>query len=135
MSEQSPASAGRIAFLGLGHMGEPMAVNLIKAGFDVVGFDVVPAAVDAAVGAGVPCAASAIEAATGARIVLTMFPSGDILLDAYGPGADPGLAERTRFLGCCHALSAYAEARDGRIPISLSAAVAQLERVFAGAPR
>lgn len=59
----------------------------------------------------------------------------DILLEAYGPGADPDLAERTRFLGCCHALSAYAEARDGRIPISLSDAVAQLERVFAGVPR
>ena len=30
MSEKTPASAGKIAFLGLGHMGEPMAVNLIN---------------------------------------------------------------------------------------------------------
>jgi 3-hydroxyisobutyrate dehydrogenase len=104
MSELSPASAGRIAFLGLGHMGEPMAVNLVKAGFDVVGFDVVPAAVHAAVEAGVPCAGSAIEAATGARIVLTMFPSGDILLDAYRGVGEPGLLESaepdTLFLDC-----------------------------------
>ncbi|MBV1779441.1 3-hydroxyisobutyrate dehydrogenase [Paeniglutamicibacter sp. ABSL32-1] len=104
MSEKSPAAAGRIAFLGLGHMGEPMAVNLIKAGFDVVGFDVVPAAMDAAAKAGVPCAASAIEAATGAHIVLTMFPSGDILLDAYRGVGAPGLLEsaepNTLFLDC-----------------------------------
>lgn len=104
MPEKSPAPAGRIAFLGLGHMGGPMAVNLVKAGFDVVGFDVVPAAVDTAAAAGVPCASSAIEAAAGARIVLTMFPSGDILLDAYRGRNEPGLLESaepgTLFLDC-----------------------------------
>ena len=104
MSEKAPASAGKIAFLGLGHMGEPMAVNLVKAGFDVAGFDVVPAAVAAATAAGVPCAASAAEAATGAAIVLTMFPSGDILLDAYRGVGEPGLLEvagpDTLFLDC-----------------------------------
>ena len=104
MSEKTPASAGKIAFLGLGHMGEPMAVNLIKAGFDVAGFDVVPAAVAAATAAGVPCAASAAQAATGAAIVLTMFPSGDILLDAYRGVGEPGLLEvagpDTLFLDC-----------------------------------
>lgn len=104
MTETSPANAGRIAFLGLGHMGEPMAVNLIKAGFDVIGFDVVPAAVEAATQAGVPCAQSALEAADGAAIILTMFPSGAILLDAYRGVGEPGLLERaaknTLFLDC-----------------------------------
>ncbi len=38
----------RVAFLGLGHMGLPMALNLAKAGHEVIGFDVVPAAIDAA---------------------------------------------------------------------------------------
>lgn len=104
MTDTSPATTGRIAFLGLGHMGEPMAVNLIKAGFDVVGFDVVPAAVETARGAGVPCVDTAVEAVAGADIVLTMFPSGDILLDAYRGAGGPGLLERapanTLFLDC-----------------------------------
>lgn len=104
MTETSPANTGRIAFLGLGHMGEPMAVNLIKAGFDVIGFDVVPAAVEAATQAGVPCAQSALEAADGAAIILTMFPSGAILLDAYRGVGEPGLlesaAKNTLFLDC-----------------------------------
>ncbi|MDO5743820.1 MAG: 3-hydroxyisobutyrate dehydrogenase [Micrococcaceae bacterium] len=104
MTEKTPATAGRIAFLGLGHMGGPMAVNLIKAGFDVVGFDVVPTAVAAATEAGVPCASTAAEAATGAAVVLTMFPSGAILLDAYNGVGEPGLLEvaepNTLFLDC-----------------------------------
>ena len=29
----------RIAFIGLGNMGGPMAANLVKAGFKVTGFD------------------------------------------------------------------------------------------------
>ena len=37
-----------IAFLGLGHMGLPMAQNLVAAGHDVVGFDPVPALKEAA---------------------------------------------------------------------------------------
>ncbi len=41
----------KIAFLGLGHMGLPMARNLAAAGHDVVGFDVFPAARESAGGA------------------------------------------------------------------------------------
>ena len=80
MSEN--ASTGTIAFLGLGHMGGPMAVNLIKAGHTVVGFDPVPAAVEAAKAHGVPMVDSAAEAAAGAAVVLTMLPSGKHVLDA-----------------------------------------------------
>jgi 3-hydroxyisobutyrate dehydrogenase len=32
----------KIAFIGLGHMGGPMAANLVKAGHRVCGFDLVP---------------------------------------------------------------------------------------------
>lgn len=76
----------RIAFLGLGHMGLPMALNLVRAGHEVIGYDVVPAAVDAAGAAGIPVAGSGVEAATGADVVLTMFPSGRHVIDAYGEG-------------------------------------------------
>ncbi|WP_395401258.1 3-hydroxyisobutyrate dehydrogenase [Arthrobacter sp. UC242_113] len=99
------AAKPRVAFLGLGHMGGPMAVNLVKAGYDVIGFDVVPAALDAARGHGIPVAASAAETIPGAEIVLTMFPSGQHVLDAYrGNDGEPGLlaaaAPNTMFLDC-----------------------------------
>jgi 3-hydroxyisobutyrate dehydrogenase len=94
-----------IAFLGLGHMGGPMAVNLVKAGYNVVGFDVVPAALEAAKAHSVPTAASPAEAVSGAGVVLTMFPSGQHVLDAYrGTDGQPGLlaaaAQGTMFLDC-----------------------------------
>ncbi|MFE6735111.1 3-hydroxyisobutyrate dehydrogenase [Microbacterium sp. NPDC057650] len=84
----------RIAFLGLGHMGLPMAVNLVKAGHDVIGYDPVPAAVDAASAAGVPIASFGIDAVAGAEVVSTMFPAGKHVIAAYQDGllaaADPG---------------------------------------------
>lgn len=94
-----------VAFLGLGHMGGPMAVNLVRAGHRVAGYDVVPAALDTARSAGVPVVGSVAEAVTDADVVLTMFPSGRHVLDAYrGTGGQPGLlalaAPGTMFLDC-----------------------------------
>ncbi len=112
MSETSPtgsgqpgAQAGTIAFLGLGHMGGPMAINLVKAGYTVTGFDVVPAALETARAHGIATAETAVEAVAGAAVVLTMLPSGTHLLDAYrGTGGQPGLldvaAPGTLFLDC-----------------------------------
>src|SRR6187401_3001393 len=78
-----PAHAGTIAFLGLGHMGGPMAINLVKAGYSVTGFDPVPAALETARAHGITTADTAVEAVAGAAVVLTMLPSGQHLLDAY----------------------------------------------------
>ena len=64
----------KIGFIGLGNMGAPMAKNLAQAGHDVAGFDTANLSVD-----GVKHAASAIDAATGADVVFTMLPNGDIL--------------------------------------------------------
>ncbi|NYE95621.1 3-hydroxyisobutyrate dehydrogenase [Psychromicrobium silvestre] len=89
-----------VAFLGLGHMGGPMAVNLVKAGYQVLGFDVVPAAVEAAAAQGVPVVGSATEAAAQASIVLTMFPSGKHLLDAYRGGLLAAAQPGSLFLDC-----------------------------------
>ena len=84
----------RIAFLGLGNMGAPMAANLVKAGHTVVGFDPVPAALDHARDSGVIIAAAAVEAVGDVEIVITMFPSGKHVIDAYREGllaaATPG---------------------------------------------
>ncbi len=65
-----------IAFIGLGNMGGPMARNLVRAGHGVVGFDVVPAALQAAAGNGVEAAESAAAAAGRAPITITMLPAG-----------------------------------------------------------
>ncbi|MCU1547339.1 MAG: 3-hydroxyisobutyrate dehydrogenase [Arthrobacter sp.] len=105
LPEGSGAATGRIAFLGLGHMGGPMAINLDKAGYSVIGFDVVPAALETARTHGTTTAETAAEAVAGAAIVLTMLPSGKHLLDAYrGAGGQPGLLDvagpDTLFLDC-----------------------------------
>jgi len=73
----------KIGFIGLGNMGLPMAVNLVKAGHDVTGFDVVQAAQDAAQKSGITLAATAAQAATGAEIVVTMLPNGKLVLGVY----------------------------------------------------
>ncbi|MEO0358461.1 MAG: 3-hydroxyisobutyrate dehydrogenase [Pseudomonadota bacterium] len=62
----------KIAVIGLGNMGAPMAGNLIKSGFDVVGYDVTGGPAD------LPCADSAGAAAKGADVVVTMLPNGAI---------------------------------------------------------
>ena len=98
-------AAGPIAFLGLGHMGGPMAINLVKAGYTVTGFDVVPEALDAARAHGIPTAGAGVDTLAGAAVVLTMLPSGKHVLDAYrGIDGQPGLlraaAPGTLFLDC-----------------------------------
>jgi 3-hydroxyisobutyrate dehydrogenase len=84
-----------IAFLGLGHMGGPMAANLVKAGHRVIGFDMAPAALEAAAAAGIEVAASgqdAVQAVGAGGVVFTMFPSGRHVIDAYrGSESTPGL--------------------------------------------
>lgn len=62
----------RVAFVGLGKMGLPMARRLVAAGHDLVGFDLDPSRV-AALGA--PTADSPEEAADGADAVLVSLPS------------------------------------------------------------
>lgn len=77
------SSKAAIAFLGLGHMGLPMAVNLVGAGHEVHGFDLVPAAIAAATAAGIPIAASGADAVADADVVITMFPAGKHVIAAY----------------------------------------------------
>jgi 3-hydroxyisobutyrate dehydrogenase-like beta-hydroxyacid dehydrogenase len=44
--------AGSVGFIGLGNMGGPMALNLVKAGFELVVHDINPARLDPLVAAG-----------------------------------------------------------------------------------
>jgi 3-hydroxyisobutyrate dehydrogenase len=77
------SSKAVVAFLGLGHMGLPMAKNLVAAGHEVHGFDLVPAAIEAAQAAGIPVAASGADAVADADVVITMFPAGKHVIEAY----------------------------------------------------
>lgn len=64
-----------IAFIGLGNMGGPMALNLIKAGHSLRVFDLVPAMTDAAKAAGARVSDSARAAVEGAQVVISMLPA------------------------------------------------------------
>ena len=66
----------RVGFIGLGNMGGPMAANLVKAGHEVAGFDLVPFLCDEARKAGLAVAGSARAAAQGRDVVITMLPAG-----------------------------------------------------------
>jgi 3-hydroxyisobutyrate dehydrogenase len=65
-----------VAFLGLGKMGVPMAARLAGAGFALRGWDLAPAARDAASTAGIPLGTSAEAACRGAAAVIAMLPDG-----------------------------------------------------------
>jgi len=65
-----------IGFIGLGNMGGPMAANLVKAGHQVTGFDIVPKLSEALAATGGRAAASAAKAAASGELVITMLPAG-----------------------------------------------------------
>ncbi|ALO34370.1 3-hydroxyisobutyrate dehydrogenase [Colwellia sp. MT41] len=65
-----------IAFIGLGNMGGPMAINLAKAGHQVCVFDLSADAVAHVVAAGASTKASAIACVQGAQFVISMLPAG-----------------------------------------------------------
>ncbi len=65
----------RIAFIGLGLMGAPMAANLVKSGRSVAAFDLSPDALAKARDLGVPLVKTAREAVEGAGIVISMLPA------------------------------------------------------------
>lgn len=87
----------QIAFIGLGHMGLPMARNLLNAGHSLSVFDLVASAVNELAAAGARAASSAADAVSGAEVVISMLPAsrhveglylGDAgLLSAIAPGS------------------------------------------------
>ena len=82
----------RLAFLGLGHMGLPMARNLLKAGYVLQAFDPVRSAIDALAGDGAQAADSAQAAIRGAQAVISMLPASRHVEELYL--GDAGLLAR-----------------------------------------
>jgi 2-hydroxy-3-oxopropionate reductase len=76
-----------VGFIGLGIMGGPMAANLVRAGFDVIGYNRSQAKVDRLVDQGGRAAASVGEAVREAEVVITVLPdSPDV--ESVALGAD-----------------------------------------------
>jgi 3-hydroxyisobutyrate dehydrogenase len=66
-----------IGFIGLGHMGLPMAINLVKAGHQVCGFDLQPTAMELLVAAGGSAATTALQLAKEKDVIITMLQTGE----------------------------------------------------------
>lgn len=84
----------KVAWIGLGHMGIPMASNLVKAGVELRGFDLSPNALKMAAEQNVPVSESLSDAVEGAEIVITMLPKGShvrtVLVDSHIKDLAPG---------------------------------------------
>ncbi|HXQ41343.1 MAG TPA: 3-hydroxyisobutyrate dehydrogenase [Candidatus Udaeobacter sp.] len=84
----------RIGFIGVGNMGGPMALNLLKAGHGLKAYDLVPASLARVAEAGALAAASPLDAATAVDAVITMLPAGQHVRAVYlGEG---GLVTKAR---------------------------------------
>jgi 2-hydroxy-3-oxopropionate reductase len=92
-----------VAFIGLGIMGGPMAANLVKAGFDVVGYNRSPEKVKELVEKGGRGAEDVASAVAEADVVITMVPDSPDVEDVTG-GAD----------------GVFANAREGALYIDMS---------------
>lgn len=73
----------KIAFIGLGNMGAPMASNLIRAGHELAVHDLVPAAVAKLEAEGARAPGSAAQAVQGAEVVFSMLPAGQHVRELY----------------------------------------------------
>ena len=92
----------RIGFVGVGNMGGPMALNLLKAGHSVKVFDLSADAVAKCVAEGATAAATAAEAAKNVGIVVTMLPKGDHVRAVYlgDDGIVAAADQGTLFIDC-----------------------------------
>lgn len=82
----------QIAFIGLGNMGAPMAINLIKAGHSVKAFDLSADALARVKAEGGQTASSAQDAVQGAEVVISMLPASQHVQALYlGKDDAPGL--------------------------------------------
>jgi 3-hydroxyisobutyrate dehydrogenase len=87
----------KIAFIGLGNMGGPMAMNLLKAGHTLNAFDLSAEACKKFGADGLPIAASAAEAVVDAEVVISMLPASAHVEGLFLGGAGkPGLLDSIR---------------------------------------
>jgi len=92
----------KIGFIGLGHMGNPMCRNLLKAGHTLKVYDVVPELLKKLTDAGCEAATSAGDAARGVDLVITMLPSSPHVRSVYTSefGILPAVKAGTPLIDC-----------------------------------
>ncbi len=90
----------KIAFIGLGNMGGPMAANLLKAQHQVTAFDLSAGAVSAAVEKGAQKAGTAAEAVKDAEVVITMLPAGRHVREVYETQVLANVAKGALLIDC-----------------------------------
>ena len=73
----------KVGFIGLGNMGMPMAQNLLKAAYEVTGFDLNVDATERLAASGGSTANSIADACKAAEVVITMLPAGEQVREAY----------------------------------------------------
>lgn len=83
MTKSETQKKAKIAFIGLGHMGTPMARNLIRHGHDVFLYDIEPENIVFCHQAGGYACDSAIDAAQKADIIISMLPEGRHCVQVY----------------------------------------------------
>jgi 3-hydroxyisobutyrate dehydrogenase-like beta-hydroxyacid dehydrogenase len=90
----------KIGWIGVGKMGNPMSKNLIKAGYSLTVFDIVPEAMNALAEAGAKVASSAAEAAADAEVIVSMIPDDHALEDvSMGPkGVFKGIGSNVTYI-------------------------------------
>lgn len=86
----------RIGFIGLGIMGKPMSLHLVRAGYEVTVYDINVSAVNELTDTGARAASSPKEVGAHSDVIFTMLPNGEhvksVVLDESGVihGAQPG---------------------------------------------
>lgn len=86
-----------IGWIGLGHMGGPMAAHLVEAGHEVAGFDVDARMVEQAAGHGIRTVTDAATAARDADAVFTSLPRSEHVRQVLlGEGGGPALVDAMR---------------------------------------
>jgi len=88
-----------IAFIGLGNMGGPMAANLVRAGHQVIAYDLVDASRHQAQSDGAGIADSAAAAVKDADVVITMLPAGKHVLSVWAE-VIPSMTKGTLIIDC-----------------------------------
>jgi 2-hydroxy-3-oxopropionate reductase len=77
----------KVGFVGLGIMGKPMSRNLLKAGHELVVYDIISSAMDEVVAGGAMRGASAADVAARSQVIITMLPDGpDVEAAVTGAG-------------------------------------------------
>jgi len=122
------ATRMNVGFIGTGTMGQPMLANLVRKGFAVIAYDVVPASLAAAVKLGATGAGSSAEVAKRSDLIVTMLPSSSNVEAVYlGAG---GILESVAAGRLCVDMATIDPAVSRRV----AAALAQRQVRFLDAP-